>query len=278
MLRLQIMNETKIKMIDGADIYNFWRIFKKRKKIILSILILPSFVLFLVIMSLPVHFRGESEITIPLSEISKIVKPANIERIIAGLDNAKREKIFSNIKGAVIDVKASASTKSSDKVNIIIESETQENLPQAFKDILNYLSTVPELQNEISRIKEEKDLKLKKLLASKKANLIFIDQIQNMIKQRQLNSITINPADLIEKDGQLSIEIFNLQHSEIVLGKLGPLSIIKKPSGGQIRKMIVITAILSIMASILFIFFIEHVERMRAGGNKSSASTEIPGF
>lgn len=149
------MNETKIKMIDGADIYNFWRIFKKRKKIILSILILPSFVLFLVIMSLPVHFRGESEITIPLSEISKIVKPANIERIIAGLDNAKREKIFSNIKGAVIDVKASASTKSSDKVNIIIESETQENLPQAFKDILNYLSTVPELQNEISRIKEE---------------------------------------------------------------------------------------------------------------------------
>jgi capsular polysaccharide biosynthesis protein len=89
-----------------------------------------------------------------------------------------------------------------------------------------------------------------------------------MMKKRQLSFISVNPADLIKKDVDLSLEIMNLQNVKVTAGILGPLSITKQPSNSQIKQWIIITGLLSLFTGIFFIFFLEYIDRMKARENK----------
>jgi len=112
--------------------------------------------------------------------------------------------------------------KSADKINIIIDAKTADIIPQAFKNGFDYISELPEIKGTIANIQaeadlkteqliEETDLKIKKLIEVKKANLIFLNDMSDMIKKGKLTIVNINPADLIRKDGEISLEIKNLE-------------------------------------------------------------------
>jgi hypothetical protein len=127
---------------------------------------------------------------------------------------------------------------------------------------------MPEIKEENAKIKEENNLKMKHLIEAKKENLIFLDQITDMMKKRQISFISVNPADLIKKDADLSLEIMNLQKIGVNFGLLGPLSISVQPSNSQIKQRIVVAGLLSLFACILGVFFLEYLDRMKARKNK----------
>jgi len=111
-------------------------------------------------------------------------------------------------------------------------------------------------------------MKINNLFEVRKANLIFLNQINNMIKKRQLSFISINPADLIKRDTDLVLEIMNLQSVNVTAGILGDASITKQPSNSQIKQWIIITGLLSLFAGIFVVFFLEYIDRMKARENK----------
>jgi hypothetical protein len=94
-----------------------------------------------------------------------------------------------------------------------------------------------------------------------------------MKKRIQLACISINPADLIKKDADLSLEIKNLELTKSYMLKkkklnnitviLGSPSITKQPSGEKVKQRIIITVVLSMMASIFVVFFFDYIERMK---------------
>ena len=128
---------------------------------------------------------------------------------------------------------------------------------------------MPEIQKELARIKEENDLKMNKLVESKKANLDFFNYMTDMIKKRQLAFFNISPVDLIKKDTELSLEIMNLQRVKVtVVGTLGPPTITKQPSNAQIKQIIIFTVILSLFADIFVVLFLDYIEQMKARENK----------
>ena len=84
------------------------------------------------------------------------------------------------------------------------------------------------------------------------------------MKKKQISFININPADLIKKDADLSLEIMNLQNVKVTAGTLDPPSITKQPSNAQIKQRIIITGLLSLFAGIFVVFFLQYIDRIKA--------------
>jgi hypothetical protein len=243
---------------DEINLYDYWKVLVKRKKILIGIFLVPLVIVTIVGLRLPRYYRGESEIINPL------IPAPNIVNLVGNIDDTKKVKIFTNNSGAIKSVSVSLPKKSIDKVNIIIDAKTADIIPQAFKDIFDYINNLPEIKGEIVRIQAENDLKIKHLIEAKNANLIFLNQITEMMKKRQLTFININPADLIKKDADLSLEIMNLQNAKVKAVILGPPSVTKQPSNSRIKQIIIITGLLSLFSGIFAVFFLEYIDRMKA--------------
>jgi hypothetical protein len=250
--------ESEIIAEDEINLYDYWKVLVKRKKILIGIFLVPLVIVTIVSLSLPRYYRGESEISVPA------LPAPNIVRLIGNIDDNQKVKIFTNNPGAIKSALISLPKKSTDKVNIIVDANTADIIPQAFKNIFDYISNLPEIKQQSARIKEETDLKIKHLIEAKKANLVFLDQITDIMKKRQISFTPVNPADLIKKDADLSLEIMNLQNVKVTVGILGPPSITKQPSNSRIKQIIMITGLLSLFTGIFVVFFLEYINRMKA--------------
>lgn len=259
---MNIMPEHEIIAEEEINLYDYWKILIKRKNVFLGIFLVPLVIVTIVSLSLPRYYRGESEITNLILPATKVVS------LIGNIDDAKKNKIFANNSGAIKSVIISVPRKSTDKVSIIIDTKTADIISQASKDVFDYFSNLPEIQKEIARRKEGNDLKLNKFVEAKETNLIFLNYMKDVIKKRQLAFFYINPADLVKKDADLSQEIVNLQYAKVRVGILSLPSIAKQPSYAKIKQIIIITGILSLMAGIFVVFFLDYIERMKARENK----------
>lgn len=259
---------------DKIYLYDYWKVLVKRKKIFIGIFLVSLAIVTIINLNLPRYYRGESEISILAFPAEKIVK------FIGNIDERKKNEIFANNSGAIKSVSILRTNKSTDKADIIIDARTVDIIPQAFKDIVDYFSNLPEIKGEIARIQEETDFKIKKLIEARKANLVFLSQITDMMKKKQKAFVMVNPSDLIKKDIDLSLEIMNLQKAKTDMimtnklnvtmkaGILGPLSITEQPSNQQIKQRIVIAGFLCFFTGIFVVFFLEYIDRMKAHEDK----------
>jgi len=286
---MNIKQEREIIIQEEINLYHYWKVLVKRKKILIGIFLVPFVIVTIASLSLPRYYRGESEISIsklPASNIPSIVTAQNIVRLIGNIDDSQKVKIFTN-PGVIESVSISLPKKSIDKINIIVDAKTADIIPQAFKDIIDYINNLQEIKEEITRIQaetdliieramEEDDFRIKNLTEVKKENLIFLNYISDMIKKRKLSLINFNPADLLRKDGELSIEIIHLQQQKkdrvkkkefnvkVTAGILPIPSIDKRPTNTQLKLRIIIAGFLSLFTGIFVVFFLEYLDRMKA--------------
>ena len=221
--------ESEIIAEDEINLYDYWKVLVKRKKILIGIFLVPLAIASAISLSLPRYYRGESKISIPAlpaPNISSVITAPNIVRLIGNIDDSQKVKIFTNNPGAIKSVSISLPKKSTDNLNIVVDAKTADIIPLAFMDVFDYIDNMPEIKEEIGRIKERTDLRLNKLIEARKANLIFLDQITDMMKKRQMQFINVNPADLIKKDADLSLEIMNLQQAKTDMMKKTQLSFV----------------------------------------------------
>ncbi len=308
--------ESEIIAEDEINLYDYWKVLVKRKKIFIGIFLVPLAIVTIISLSLPHYHRGESEIIIPAlpaTNIPSVITAPNIVKLMGEIDDYKKDKIFTRNPDAIKSFSISISEKLTDRVNIIVDAKTEDIIPQALKDMHSYINMLPEIKEEVSRIQAEadlkrkqlieendlkrknlieqrekliaeNDLKLPKLIEAKKANLLYLNQITDMMKKGQMPVVNINPADLIRKDADISIEIMNLDKAKKSLTVniptvniptvkvtgviLGPPSITKQPPNAQIKRRIVITGFLCFFAGIFVVFFLEYIDRMKAYKDK----------
>ena len=298
---MNTMPESEIIADDNINLYDYWIVLVKRKKIFISIFLIPLLMATIISFSIPRYYRGESEIMKPV-----LAAPRIINLINENVDGLQKSKIFTNTPGEIESVLLSYAKKGDDKLNIIIEAKTADIIPKAFKDMYDYIGSTPDVKEEIARRNDGIDFKIKKLIEAKKANLVFLDDITDMMKKRTITSIIVNPADLIKKDGDLSSEITTLQklQTDIMMKKklkvlgikidklikkdadqslevmnlqkaeekfLEPIVTIlitMQPSNSKIKQTILITGLLSFLTGIFIVFFLEYIDRVKARDNK----------
>jgi hypothetical protein len=253
--------EYEINSEEEMNLYDYWKVLVKRKKIFACVFFIPLVIVTTICLTIPHHYIGEAEISYSAS------LSANIVKFAGNVNDTKKVKIFKNNSDAVKNVLISIPYASSDKVKISVDAKTADIIPQAFKDVHDYINNIPEIKEETAAIKEENNYRIKNLTEAKKANLIFLNYTKYLMKKRQI--ALINPADLIKKDADLSLEIINLQKAEMKFGTFGPLSIAVQPSHLQIRKIIISTGALSLVAAIFFVLFLlDYIERIKVRENK----------
>ena len=270
---------------DEVNLYDYWKILVKWKNIFLGILLITLVLVTIVSLIMPRYYRGESEISIPVpvSNTSSVITAPNIVNLVGNIDDIKKNKIFPNNSGAIKSVIISIPKKSTDKVSIIIDAKTVDIIPQALNDVCDYIINIPEIKDKIDKINVETDFKIQKLTEAKKANLIFLNQITDMMMKKQITLVNVNPADLIKKDAEISLEIKNLEQAKSdamkkkelningSTGILGRPSITKQPSDLQIKQRIIIIGVLSLFVGIYILFILVYIERMKARKNQSTA-------
>jgi hypothetical protein len=117
---------------DEINLYDYWKVLVKRKKILIGIFLVPLVIVTIISLSLPRYYRGESEISNP------VLPAPNIVNLVGNINDTPKVKIFTNNPGAIKSILISVPTKSNDKVKIIIDAKTADIIPQAFKDIHDY--------------------------------------------------------------------------------------------------------------------------------------------
>lgn len=252
--------ESEIIPEEECNLHDYWKVLVKRKKVFFGISLSLFVIVAAVCLLQPRHYRGESEIIKPPLPSETIVS------LLGNFDDIKNTEIFITTPGVIKRVSLSIPKKANDRVNIVLESNTADAIPQAFQDLVHYICNLREYREEMERINKKNDLQLEGLIEAKKANLIFLDQITDMMKKRK-QSVGINPADLIKKDADLSVEIMKLQHEKEITdtrGSLGPISITKQPSSSTIKQILIYTGIASLFTGIFVVFLLEYIDRMKA--------------
>jgi Fe-S-cluster formation regulator IscX/YfhJ len=250
---------------EGINFYNYWKVLVKRKRVFLGIFLIPLVIVAAIVLLQPRCYRGESAI------INPAIPPQTIVSLLGEFNDTKKDEVFINTPGAIKSVLLSIPKKPNDRVNIILESATADVIPQALQDLHHYICNLREFREEIARINEKIDLRIEKYTEAKKANLFFLNLITDLLKKRQISSTGINPADLIRKDADLSVEIMNLQSEKEIAatrGSLAPISITTQPSYLTITLNLFFTGIVSLVAGIFVIFFLEYIDRMKAREKK----------
>ena len=259
--------EQQITPQEEINLYDYWKVLVKRKKVFIGIFLVPLVTASIISLSLPRYYRGESEISItalPASSIPSVITAPNIVGFIGTIDDSQKGKIFTTNPDAIERVILSLPKTSTDKVNIMVEAKTADVISPAFKEILVYIADLPEIREEIARIKAENDLRLESLMEAKRANLFFLNHITTMIKKGNPSGVQVNPSDLIENDAYLSLQIRTLQTGKAAVWKLAPPSITRHPSNSRIKQIIMTTGLLSLFTGIVVIILLEYMERMKA--------------
>lgn len=119
---MDMKTETEIISAE-VNLYDYWKVLVKRKKIFLGIFLLPLVIAIIVSLFMPRYYRGESE-------LNNTVMPApNIVNLIGNIDDAKKDKIFAGNSDAIKSVLISLSKKSNDTINIIIDAKAADAIP-----------------------------------------------------------------------------------------------------------------------------------------------------
>jgi len=250
---------------DEINLYDYWKVLVKRKKVFIGIFLIPLMIGAAVSLILPRHYRGECEI------INPVIPPQTIVSLLGDFDETKKAEVFHNSPAAIKSVLLAIPKKPNDRVNIIVEGNTADVIQQAFQDLDNYICNLREFKEELARIHYKTDLQIAALVEAKKANLLFLGHINAMMRKGNLPSISINPADLIKKDADLSLEIMNLQRAkakEEEKGSLGPISITTLPSKSTTQQVLIFTGIVSLFIALFVVFFLEYLARMKARERK----------
>ncbi|MEN6374699.1 MAG: hypothetical protein ABFD75_07960 [Smithella sp.] len=85
---------------DEVNLYDYWKILIKRKKIFLGIFLIPLVIITIISLIMPRYYRGESEISIPAMpvpnstaamsapHISSVITAPNIINLVGNIDDA----------------------------------------------------------------------------------------------------------------------------------------------------------------------------------------------
>jgi hypothetical protein len=256
--------ENKFIQEEEINLYYYWKVLVRRKRVFIAIFLVPIAIVAGVSLLQPRYYLGQREI------INPVIPPQNIVGLLGNFDDAKKAEVFINTPGAIKSVLLSAPKNTKDRVSILLESNSADVMPQAFLDLENYIRNVDEIKDATVKMTAEIDYQLEAFLRAKKANLLFLNRITDMMKnQRESSHIYINPADLIEKDADLLLEINRLQREKLTKGSFGPISVTKLPTISQIMIRIICVGILSLLAGIFVVFvLLDYIDRVRTRENK----------
>jgi uncharacterized protein involved in exopolysaccharide biosynthesis len=256
---------------DEINLYDLWKIIAKRKRLIIGLFLVVVISTAIISLFIPKIYRGEAVLNVFPYETTP---PKEITDIIGNIEREKRAIIVPKTNSSVTDIKLKAMKDSKDKIVVIIDSKNLDSVPQALLEIVNYINNIDIVKVTVKEEKEKLSKKLAELSDVVQSSADLSKTYQKLLKEGRLQSIGFNPMDLNKKIVDIKLEKLAVEQAmqRIKDGGIGISAqpyVSSKPVKPNIRINVALAGVVSLFIGISLAFFLEYVEKFKAGNRHS---------
>ncbi len=220
--------------------YDYWKVIVKRRKLVSGIVFVSVVLTAVINFLMPKVYRGEAIMAI---KHTNIINPKEIIDIVGN----KKEMIFTKNPGLVEKLKIVEVNGSNDKFKTIIDARNAERIQDCFPEFVEYIETLPSVKEQVKAEKENLKKQLDSLSVIVDMHNEFTRNYIKSIREGRFSMVTLNPADLTQKEYDLENQKENLQNAlqnyDII--SIDQTYIQKKPAKPAVMRNIILSAICS---------------------------------
>lgn len=243
---------------DEINLYDYWKVIVKRKRLIIGLFLVAVLSSAIISLLMPKIYRGEVVLT------QLVLSP---KELIAITGN---KKILPTTHHSITAIKLNALKDSTDKLQVIIEAKSADDIPAAVVEIIKYLNNIPLVNRSIEEGRQrllKQSEELSKVI--KQSNKLAVTY-EKLLKEGKyvpmgFNIVGFNPqgfslVDIRKKISDWEVEKFNIDQ---VLQKpkgvemIGKPYILKNPVKPNIKKNIILAGIVSLFSGVFLAFLLK---------------------
>ena len=244
---------------DEINLYDYWKVIVRRKRLIIGLFLVAILVSAVISLLMPKIYRGEVVLT------QLVLSP---KELIAITGN---KEILPTTHHSITAIKLNALKDSTDKLQVIIEAKSVDDIPAAVVEIIKYLNNIPFVNRSIEEGRQ-------RLLKQSEELSIVIEQSNKLAETyekllkaskyvpRGFSPAGFYPVDIRKRISDMKVEKFTIEQAlnrPKGVEMLEKPYILKNPVKPSIKKNIVIAGITSLFAGIFLAFFMEFIKNMR---------------
>lgn len=269
---------------DEINLVDLWRVIVRRRAIILGLFIASVLLSVVAVSVMPKVYRGEAVLKLAgegiisladtkgtgdkkVMSFTSAVTPSEIAEMYGKLEGGNKSKIFSKTQHSIVDAKLTILKGSQDKLKVVIDSKSAEDLPASFLQYMEHLRNSPAIRNHAENLRTL----LNKRLEENSKNIESAEQLHSTFRKflqaGKINVVGFNPLQFEQSISNLRIEKFALENSLKELEKNRGLEILedfyvfKNPVKPRKALIVAVAGVSGFFVGVFLAFFIEYVRR-----------------
>jgi hypothetical protein len=245
---------------DEINLYDFWKVIAKRKKLIIGLFIVIVVSTAIGSFLMPDIYRGKAVLfVIPSEEITA----KEITDLIGKVDREKRLSIMPKSYPNVKDIKFNTIKDSNNKIIVTIDAKKIDDIPRALSEVVDYLNNMDIIKSKISRSKAIALKQSEELADLIKSSPDLLSTSDKLFKAGKLSTMGFNPIDINKKIIDAKLELLGIEQQLSRLNKGGieiavQLYISGKRVGPKILRNVIAAGIFSILLGVFLAVLIEY--------------------
>jgi len=254
---------------DEINLYDFWKVIVKRKKLIIGLFIVIVVSTAIVSFLMPDIYRGKAVLfVIPAEEITA----KEITDLIGKVDREKRLSMVPKSYPNVKDLKFNNIKDSNNKIIVTIDAKKMDDIPRALSEVVDYFNNMDIIKSKVSRSKAIALKQIAELSDLIETSPDLLSTAKTLFKAGKLSTMGFNPIDISKKIIEAKIELLGIEQQLSRLNKGGieiavQLYISNKRVSPKILLNVVAAGILSLLLGVFLAVFIEYIVNIK---NKKS--------
>jgi len=261
---------------DEVDLYDCWKTILKRKKFIIGLCFIVTSLVAVISFLMPKIYKGEVVLEIAPKEVvtaKEAIKAKEIIDVMGEIDRERISVIFAKKPSSVVSIKMEEIRGFNDKMKVIIETKSVEDIHDSFVVFVEYMNNSPLIKRFVEKERAILMRKLHELSVLTQQSETLAKSFLQLFKEGKLIPVGFDPVELNRKVFELRIEKSELEQAlENFIGveMIGQPFVSKKPVKPHIKLYIAIAGLLSIFTGIILAFFIEYIENIRYQNKKNT--------
>jgi hypothetical protein len=195
-----VMNNQQQNRSDEVNLYEIWKILRKRIKLISGILITIALSAAVINMLMPKVYRGEAILRIPTLEITASkISPNELIEYLGNIDSDKRAQVLPKTAHAVTDIKLLPLKDASDKIKVIIDANNKNVIQDGLNEIIVYINNIDSMKSSLHEEQESLMRRSSELAAAINVSYEIVSAYNKLTNGGKINHGCINPLDLQDR-------------------------------------------------------------------------------
>lgn len=257
-------NEKNAVYKDEINLYHFWKVIERRKKLILGIFLISVISTAIMSLSMPKIYKGEAFMRIALEK--EVITAKELNEVLGKIDKEQIAKIFSEQPDSIKKVIINPIPGSSSKFKVAVEIKDIAYFQYFMDRFIEHLNRLPLIKISVEQQKEKLTKRLEEIDSVIEKSQQDSKSFQKMINKGKLNPVGFNPVDFNRALSELKIEKITLQQGIQNLRGVELITLPTIPSRPFKPRPLIdiaIAGLTSLIAGMIIVAILNYLEKMK---------------